>query len=79
MMASILGYDGVHFGYDGVHKMASILGVRRRISDTSGPIWMKLWGCIEFTLTLCNVIFSTSDFDLKPEIGHFSKTGSSYH
>ena len=25
-------------------KMGFILGVQRRISDTSEPIWMKLWG-----------------------------------
>ena len=46
-------------------KMAFILGVLPRISDTRIPIWMKLWGCIEFTLKLCIVIFSTSGLDLK--------------
>jgi len=45
--------------------MAFILGVLPRISDTSRPIGMKLWGCIEFTLKLCIVIFSTSGLDLK--------------
>ena len=45
--------------------MTSILGVTRKISDTIRPIWMKLWGFIEFTLKLCNVIFSTSGLDLE--------------
>ena len=54
-------------------KMAFNLGGTCRISDTRGPIWMKRWGCIEVTLRLCNVIFSTSDFDLKPEVGCFWK------
>ena len=45
--------------------MAFILGVLPMISDTSGPIGMKLWECIEFTLKPCTVIFSTSGLDLK--------------
>ena len=32
---------------------------------------------MQFTLGSCNVNFSTSDFDFKPEVGCFSKTGSS--
>ena len=59
--------------------MAFILGVGSMISDTRGPIGMKLWGCIELTLRLCIVKFSTSIFDAKPEVGYFSKTGSSNH
>ena len=43
--------------------MAFILGVGRNSSDTRGPVWMKLWGCV--TLQLCNVIFSTFSLDLK--------------
>ena len=54
-------------------KMASILGVIRKISDTIRPIWMKLWGYIEFTLKLCNVIFSTSGLDLETGNGNFSE------
>ena len=49
-------------------KMAFILGVIFRISDTRGPIGMKLWGYIELTLRLCNVIFSTSGRKSKPEV-----------
>ena len=49
--------------------MAFILGVRSYSSDTRGPIWMKLWGCIELTLRLCNVIVSTSGRKSKPEVG----------
>ena len=56
--------------------MAFILGVLPMISDTSGPIGMKLWECIKFTLKPCIVIFSTSDFDLKPEVGCFLEIGS---
>ena len=52
-------------------KMAFILGVGCKISDTRGPIRMKLCGCIELTLRLCNVIFSTSVSDFKPEVGQF--------
>ena len=33
------------------HKMAFILGVGCKISDTHGSIWMKLWGCLELTMT----------------------------
>ena len=39
------------------------------ISDTRGPIGMKLGGCIELTLRLCNVIVSTSGRKSKPEVG----------
>ena len=45
--------------------MAFILGVGCKISDTRGPIWMKLWGYLESTLRLCNVVFSTSGLVLK--------------
>ena len=45
--------------------MAFILGVGCMISDTRGPIWMKLWGYIELTLKLCIVAFLTSGLDLK--------------
>ena len=45
--------------------MAFILGVGSYSSDTRGPIWMKLWGCIELTLKLCIVTFLTSGLDLK--------------
>ena len=48
--------------------MAFILGVIFRISDTRGPIGMKLWGYIELTLKLCNIIFSTSGRKSKPEV-----------
>ena len=41
------------------------LVVTFKISDTRRPIWMKHWGCKEFTLKLCNVIFSTSGLDMK--------------
>ena len=46
-------------------EMAFILGVGFKISDTRGPIWMKLWGYLESTLRLCNVVFSTSGLVLK--------------
>ena len=59
-----------------IEKMAFILGVDCKISDTHGSIWMKLWGCLELTMRLCDVIFSTSGFDLKPEVGCFSLIGS---
>ena len=52
-------------------KMAFILGVIFRISDTRGPIGMKLWGYIELTLRLCNDIFSTSGRKSKPEVSLF--------
>jgi len=45
--------------------MAFILGVGSYSSDTHGPIWIKLWGCIELTLKLCIVTFLTSGLDLK--------------
>ena len=48
--------------------MAFILGGTFRISDTRRPIRMKLWGYIELTLKLCNVIFSTSGRKFKPEV-----------
>ena len=41
-------------------KMAFILGVGSYSSDTRGPIWMKLWVCIELALKLCIVTFLTS-------------------
>ena len=47
------------------NKMAFILGDTFKISDTRRPIWVKLWGCIEFALKLCNVILSTFGLDLK--------------
>ena len=53
-------------------KMAFILGVTFRISDTRGPIGIKIWGYIELTLRLCNVIFSTSGRKSKPEMGPFT-------
>ena len=37
--------------------MAFILVVLPRISDTSIPIWMKLWGCIQLTLKIWIIIF----------------------
>ena len=46
-------------------KMAFILGVRSKISDTCRPIWMKLWERLEFILKPCSVIFSTSGLELK--------------
>ena len=46
-------------------KMAFILGVGSYSSDTRGPIWMKLWVCIELALKLCIVTFLTSGWDLK--------------
>ena len=49
--------------------MAFILGVGCKIPDTRESIWMKLWGCIELTLRLCNVIVSTSGRKSKPEVG----------
>ena len=49
-------------------ELKSILGLIFRISDTRGPIGMKLWGYIELTLRLCNVIFSTSGRKSKPEV-----------
>ena len=48
--------------------MAFILVVGSNSSDTRGPIGMKLWGYIELTLRLCNVIFSTSGRKFKPEV-----------
>ena len=51
--------------------MAFILGVGSTISDTRGPIGMKLWGYIGLTLKLCNVIFSTSGRKSKPEVSLF--------
>ena len=45
--------------------MAFILGVGCKISDTREPIWMKLWRCIELTMRLSNVVFSTSGLVLK--------------
>ena len=51
--------------------MAFILGVGSMISDTRGPIGMKLWGYIELNLRLCNVIFSTSGRKSKPEVSLF--------
>ena len=42
------------------NKMAFILGVGSYSSDTRGPIWMKLWVCIELALKLCIVTFLTS-------------------
>ena len=38
-------------------------------SEMAGPIRMKLGGCIQFTLSFCNVIFSTSGPEVKPEMG----------
>ena len=67
----------VHFDFSA--EMEFILGGTCMISDTRGPIGMKLWGCVQFIPTFCNVNFSTSVSDLKPEIGCFSKTGSSNH
>ena len=43
-----------------IGKMAFILGVGSYSSDTRGPIWMKLWVCIELVLKLCIVTFLTS-------------------
>ena len=56
--------------------MAFILGVGSYSSDTREPIWMKLWGCIEFTLKLCIVTFFTSDLDLKT--GNWNFPGNPY-
>ena len=49
--------------------MAFILGVGSYSSDTRGPFLMKLWGCIELTLTFCIVDFFTSGRMSKPEVG----------
>ena len=49
--------------------MAFILGGTFKVSDTRGPIGMTLWGYIELTLKLYNVIFSTSGWNSKPEVG----------
>ena len=51
--------------------MAFILGVGSYSSDTRGPIWMKLWGCIELSLKLCIVTFFTFGLDLKTENWNF--------
>ena len=48
--------------------MAFILGVGSYSSDTCGPIWMKLWGCIELTLKLCIVTFLTSGLASETEV-----------
>ena len=48
--------------------MAFILGGTFKVSDTRGPIGMTLWGYIELTLKLCNLIFSTSGRKSKPEM-----------
>ena len=48
--------------------MAFILGGTFRISDTRGPIGMKLWEYIELTLRLCTDIFSTFGRKSKPEV-----------
>ena len=48
--------------------MAFILAGTSKISDTRDPIGMTLWGYIELTLKLCNVIFSTSGRKSKPEM-----------
>ena len=53
---------------DASSKMAFILGVGCKISDTSGPISMKLWGSIELTPRFSNVIFLTSGRKSKPEV-----------
>ena len=37
----------------------------------AGPIRMKLGGCIQFTLSWCNGIFSTSDSEVIPEVELF--------
>ena len=39
----------------------------------------ETFGCIQFPSSFCIVNFSTSDFDLKPKVGYFSKTGSFKH
>ena len=59
--------------------MAFILGVLPMISDTSGPIGMKLWECIEFTLKPCIVIFSTSGSDPEPEVERFPITSYMFY
>ena len=54
--------------------MALILGVLPKISDTSKPIWMKLWGYIELALKLCIVVFLISVLDLKTGNWSFPET-----
>ena len=54
---------------DGVHFSLKFLGVGSYSSDTRGPFLMKLWGCIELTLTFCIVDFFTSGRMSKPEVG----------
>ena len=49
--------------------MAFILGVGSYSSDTRGPIWMKLWGCIELTLRFCIADLFTSGRMSEPEMG----------
>ena len=60
-------------------KMAFILGVRSYSSDTRGPIWMKLWGCIGLTLRLCNVEFLISGSDPEPEVARFPITSYMFY
>ena len=50
---------------------------RTHYSDTCGPILMIFFGFIELTPNWCNVIFSTSVSNVKPEVSCFSRTGSS--
>ena len=59
--------------------MAFILGVRSYSSDTRGPIWMKLWGCIGLTLRLCNVEFLISGSDPEPEVARFPITSYMFY
>ena len=57
----------------GRSKMTFILGGSCKISDTRGPIGMKLSGCIELTLRLCNVVFLISGLDQKTGNWNFSE------
>ena len=52
-----------------------------KISDNRRPIWMILWGCIQLTLKIFIVIFSTSDLELKilkNKLKHFQIDSKSF-
>ena len=59
---------GIH---SNIFRRRSFYVSRTHYSDTHGPIFMKLLGFIELALNWCNVIFSISVSDFKPEIGQF--------
>ena len=56
------------------NKMAIILGDTFGISEPRRPIWVKLWGWIEFNLKLCKVIIFIYDKDLKPGNRNFPES-----